>query len=115
MTYVPYLAQVLQELRPNTTWSVSDEDGVQTVVYSESNQLPYPDEAELLAKSAEIPEINAWKFLRQKRDQLLAETDWWVVADRTPTDEQIAYRQALRDLPANTTDPANPVWPTKPE
>jgi hypothetical protein len=26
-----------------------------------------------------------------------------------------AYRQALRDLPANTVDPANPVFPTKPE
>ena len=25
------------------------------------------------------------------------------------------YRQALRDLPANTSDPANPTWPTKPE
>jgi hypothetical protein len=24
------------------------------------------------------------------------------------------YRQALRDLPANTTDPENPVWPTAP-
>ena len=24
------------------------------------------------------------------------------------------YRQALRDLPANTSDPANPTWPTKP-
>jgi len=24
------------------------------------------------------------------------------------------YRQALRDLPANTTDPANPDWPVKP-
>ena len=25
------------------------------------------------------------------------------------------YRQALRDLPANTVDPANPIWPVKPE
>ena len=24
---------------------------------------------------------------------------------------QTTYRQELRDLPANTTDPANPVWP----
>jgi len=52
--------------------------------------------------------------LRAERDRLLAETDWWAVSDRTMSDEQIAYRQALRDLPANTTDPANPVWPTKP-
>jgi hypothetical protein len=24
------------------------------------------------------------------------------------------HRQALRDLPANTTDPENPVWPEAP-
>jgi chitodextrinase len=52
--------------------------------------------------------------LRRRRDERLAETDWWVVGDRTATAEQLAYRQALRDLPANTTDPENPVWPTKP-
>ena len=57
----------------------------------------------------------AWKYLREKRDFLIAETDWWATADRTMTAEQTAYRQALRDLPANTVDPANPVWPTKPE
>ena len=56
----------------------------------------------------------AMTALRAERDRLLAETDWWAVSDRTMSGEQIAYRQALRDLPANTTDPANPVWPTKP-
>jgi len=53
--------------------------------------------------------------LRAERDRLLAETDWWVLPDRTASAEQLAYRQALRDLPATTSDPANPVWPTKPE
>jgi len=55
-----------------------------------------------------------WQDLRKTRDKLLAETDWWAMSDRTMTDEQAAYRQALRDVPANTTDPANPTWPTKP-
>ena len=53
--------------------------------------------------------------LRFKRNQLLAETDYLALADATLTDEMRAYRQALRDLPANTSDPANVVWPTKPE
>ncbi len=54
--------------------------------------------------------------LRVERNRLLSETDWWVFPDSPEaTTEQLAYRQALRDLPANTTDPANPVWPTKPE
>jgi cell division protein FtsL len=52
--------------------------------------------------------------LRQRRNQLLSETDYLALADSTLTDEMRTYRQALRDLPANTVDPANPVWPTKP-
>jgi cell division protein FtsL len=52
--------------------------------------------------------------LRVERNQLLAETDYLALSDSTLTDEMRTYRQALRDLPANTADPANPVWPTKP-
>ena len=55
-----------------------------------------------------------FKRLRIKRDLLLADTDWWALSDVTMTAEQTAYRQALRDLPANTSDPANPSWPTPP-
>jgi hypothetical protein len=53
--------------------------------------------------------------LRSQRDELLAQSDWTQVAD-APVDAAAwaTYRQALRDLPANTTDPANPTWPTKP-
>jgi len=54
-------------------------------------------------------------LLREKRDNLLRETDYLALADVTLTDEMRAYRQALRDLPANTEDPANPIWPIKPE
>ena len=53
-------------------------------------------------------------YLRQRRNQFLTETDYLALADSTLTDEMRSYRQALRDLPANTVDPANPVWPTKP-
>lgn len=70
--------------------------------------------AELQARYATVAVEVAWEDLRTERDRLIAETDWMVLPDRTPTDEQLAYRQALRDLPANTVDPANPVWPTKP-
>ena len=53
--------------------------------------------------------------LRSKRDRLLAETDYLGLPDLGGfSAEMTAYRQALRDLPANTADPANPVWPTKP-
>ena len=61
----------------------------------------------------------ALSSLRRQRNQLLAETDWVITMHKElGTNIPAAwktYRQALRDLPANTEDPANPVWPTKPE
>jgi|TARA_B100000035_G_C20822015_1_gene474679 hypothetical protein len=41
-------------------------------------------------------------------------TDYLALSDATLSEDMRTYRQALRDLPANTSDPANPTWPTKP-
>lgn len=59
---------------------------------------------------------SALENLREERDKLLAESDWTQNRDVILSNdaEWAAYRQALRDLPANTEDPNNPVWPTKP-
>jgi len=54
------------------------------------------------------------EVLRMNRNQLLAETDFYALSDVTMSDEMKTYRQALRDLPANTSDPSNPTYPTKP-
>ena len=51
---------------------------------------------------------------REKRNALLAETDWWAVSDRTMTQAETDYRQALRDVPAQEGFPTNITWPTKP-
>lgn len=48
------------------------------------------------------------------RNDLLSETDWWALSDRTMTAEQAAYRQALRDITDQAGFPANITWPTKP-
>ena len=72
------------------------------------------DQALVDAARSELNVQNAWKSLRTKRNQLLAETDYLALADHTLSADMTAYRQALRDLPSNTTDVANPVWPTKP-
>ena len=52
--------------------------------------------------------------LRFKRNKLISATDWRVLSDQTPSAAWLTYRQALRDLPANTVDPLNPTWPTEP-
>jgi len=82
----------------------------------ETTYIPFTDE-ELEARAAYMRDVYPGVLLdrvRDERNRLLAETDWWANSDVTMTDEQRAYRQALRDLPANTADPANPVFPTKP-
>ena len=57
----------------------------------------------------------AFAKLREERNRLLYGTDWWASSDLEMSQDQIDYRQALRDLPANTADPHNPTWPTAPE
>jgi hypothetical protein len=56
----------------------------------------------------------AWEQTRIKRNQLLTESDWRGMSDLTMSDAWKTYRQALRDLPANTADPTDVTWPTKP-
>lgn len=60
-------------------------------------------------------EEEAMDFLRKKRNELLLTSDWTQLADaQVNKDAWASYRQELRDLPQNTTDPFNPVWPVKP-
>ena len=68
-----------------------------------------PTEAEVLNEQ--------WRYVRNKRDDLLAKTDWVVTrASETgvaETDAWKTYRQALRDVPTQS-DPFNITWPTEP-
>ena len=72
------------------------------------------DQSLVDAAAAELVTENAWNDLRTRRTQLLTETDYLALSDATLSEDMRTYRQALRDLPANTSDPANPTWPTKP-
>ena len=55
--------------------------------------------------------------MRAKRNRLLADTDFYALADVTMSSDMTDYRQALRDLPSGK-DTVNKVnnatWPTKP-
>ncbi|ASG21967.1 hypothetical protein Y958_11690 [Nitrospirillum viridazoti CBAmc] len=61
-----------------------------------------------------------FRTLREERFRRLSFSDVAVLPDRwaAMSDAQraawTAYRQALRDLPANTTDPTAPAWPVPP-
>jgi len=64
-------------------------------------------------EAAEVSQ--AWIALRMARDSRLAASDWTQAPD-APVDREAwaTYRQALRDLPANTTDPRDVAWPEEP-
>ena len=84
---------------------------------ADGNQIAL-DQALVDTAAAELVIEIAWNELRTKRNQLLAATDWEIVKHKElgtniPTALK-TYRQELRDLPANTSDPANPSWPVKP-
>ena len=55
--------------------------------------------------------------LRSRRNQLLAQTDFYALSDVTMSNDMKTYRQNLRDLPAgkDTVEKCdNATWPTKP-
>ena len=61
-------------------------------------------------------DVAAAQAARDKRNTLLAESDWTQVDD-APVDKAAwaVYRQALRDITSQAEFPHNVVWPTKPE
>jgi len=52
--------------------------------------------------------------LREQRDAVILETDWWAVQDRTMLSGETTYRQALRDITNDYVPVESPVWPVNP-
>ena len=55
-----------------------------------------------------------WTAVRRDRDQRLAETDYLALSDSTLASNMKTYRQKLRDVPNDNSDPGNISWPSKP-
>ena len=66
------------------------------------------------SKMNELTAAEPMKELRAERDRLIAATDWWASSDLTMTEEQIEYRQALRDITDSATSLDDVTWPTAP-
>lgn len=60
----------------------------------------------------------AWVELRNKRNNLLKDSDFTQSPDSPLSDEKKlewrTYRSQLRDFPSNVADPRSAVWPTEP-
>jgi len=62
-----------------------------------------------------ILDANAAKSARDKRNNLLAATDWLGMSDVTMSTEWATYRQALRDVPGQSGFPNSITWPEWPD
>jgi len=70
---------------------------------------------EVAAGTAEIveyvPPPPTWDGVRAERNAKLVASDWMATQDRTMTQAEKTYRQALRDIPQTFGSPAEVVWP----
>jgi len=73
------------------------------------------DAAVIAAQSVELTAEEKLQNLRAHRNALLRETDWWGASDLTMTQDQITYRQALRDITNTYSSLDDAVFPEKPE
>jgi len=88
------------------------------------NNLDYKidlDTLEVVSQNNPFNNFNVQYWMRQRRTNLLKDTDWTQGEDSPLSAEKKAewqtYRQALRDVPANNTSATSKedvVWPTPP-
>lgn len=69
----------------------------------------------LVNEDSVVYSTNKEHLAREKRNKLLAETDWSALSDVTMSDAMRTYRQALRDIPQQTDFPNRFTIPNKPE
>ncbi|KTC31519.1 hypothetical protein AO265_41375 [Pseudomonas sp. ABAC61] len=68
---------------------------------------------------AELHPIIKWEMIRKARDEDLAASDYAAMPDYPMGEANrpafAAYRQGLRDIPEQGSDPDVVAWPAKPE
>jgi len=87
------------------------ENGAVEMTAEEVVQREADESAWLAGADDRVAEAN-----RNKRNALLAETDYLALSDNTMSAEMTTYRQALRDITTHTNWPnlEDADWPTKP-
>jgi len=114
MMFSPTKSDAILALAPNAQFTRAvDNDGVETINWL-SDDVAQPTDTQIDAKFAELQAAFPLAQLRAERDRLIALTDWWVLPDRTPTQAQLDYRQALRDITNTYSSLDDVVWPEKP-
>tara|TARA_B100000700_G_C14915037_1_gene794233 strand:+ start:14 stop:385 length:372 start_codon:yes stop_codon:yes gene_type:complete len=115
---------IITILRPGAEFTITD-NNYNNIVWKDTIQTK-PTEEEIISKINELNTILGWEILRIERNNLLKETDKYMVLDypnlsESKKNEWITYRQLLRDLPLNANPSVNEkseliniTWPQQP-
>ena len=108
------IIEAILKINPTAQVSVSGDD-INTITW-ENGTPPIPKE-QILAIIPQVELDMAFALLRQKRNVLLAATDYLALSDQQMSEQMKAYRQQLRDLTEglSTVEQVNSVvFPVKP-
>tara|TARA_Y100001970_G_scaffold221758_1_gene272610 strand:+ start:3449 stop:3835 length:387 start_codon:yes stop_codon:yes gene_type:complete len=119
--------EAIQSLKPNASFGMRGvkpdatvSEQYNAVIWQDESQTK-PTEDEVTAKVTELNNELPMKLLREERDRRLQATDWRASSDLNLPESWRAYRQALRDLPANAKpkldanedlDMSSVAWPS---
>jgi len=110
------IIEAIKKINPNAQVTVKGDD-INTCEIEWYNGTTPISKADIQAQFPAVEFDMAMEDLRNKRDRLIAETDYLALSDQTLSSEMSTYRQALRDITneITTVEQANNVtWPTKP-
>jgi len=106
---------------PCTIVDVDVDPLVQTKTYGDYTQTSYENpllntvntwSVQMVASN--LPQEKAERNIRERRNSLLAQTDYLALSDNTLSTEMATYRQALRDITNQEGFPYSVTWPSKP-
>ena len=108
------LEKAILKINPTAEFSINADDINQITWHNGTPPIP---KEQILAILPQVELDMAFALLRQKRNALLAATDYLALSDQQMSEQMKAYRQQLRDLTEglSTVEQVNSVvFPTKP-
>ena len=94
------LEKAILKINPTAQFTINADDINQITWY---NNTPPISAEQILAIIPQVELDMALDNLRAKRNKLLADTDYFALADNTMTEEMKVYRQKLRDITEGLT------------
>ncbi len=108
------LEKAIKKINPTAQFSINADDINQITWHNGTPPIP---KEQILAIIPQVELDMAFALLRQKRNSLLAATDYLALSDQEMSEQMKSYRQQLRDITEglSTVKQVNSVvFPTKP-